>query len=92
MPGLEFLDATPVTEEEAEEARRRGQFLRVARPRGGDVAAASAENLRASRAAALAEEAEEAPLAKPAAFLARAPRRYDGTHSEGNRFITDDEL
>lgn len=96
MPGLELLDSTPVTEEEADEARRVGKFLRVARP---DAAAEEQRRPRgkgkkagAGSTADAVAPAKEEPLAKPAAFLARAPRRYDGTHSEGNRFITDSEL
>lgn len=33
MPNLKFLDSTRVREEEREEAKRRGQFMKVVRPK-----------------------------------------------------------
>lgn len=99
MPALEFLDATPVEDEELEEAKRVGHLMRVARPAGSGSGSGGARSRPAPGgrpagrpARGMSEEAAAAPMAEPAAFLAKGRMRYDGTHSEGNRFIVNDDL
>ena len=98
LPGLQFLDATDVTAEEVATASRRGSYLgKKARP------TPKKKNNTDREAALLAQQAYEAAKRKtkqgpstarsPSTFLGVGPdERYDGTHSEGNRFITDDDL
>jgi hypothetical protein len=108
LPKLQFLDATPVSEEERAEAAKKGAFLRVARP-AEPAAAAAAGAATAAAAAAASPSARKAPpppptpppppaaaddniTIRPAAFLAKGRLRYDGSHSEGNRFIQNEDL
>ena len=127
MPALAFLDATPVSTAEREEAAAKGKFLAVrksaaaaARRTSGVAGQAGTGSRRASAGmdgglsssgghahakgeeggsataspvAASAVAAEAAPATrKPSAFLAYSRSSYDGKHSEGNRFITTDQL
>ncbi len=96
LPGLQFLDATDVTAEEVATASRRGSYLgKKARP-------TPKKKTTDQDAARIAQQAYEAAKKKsPTAAAGRTPssflgvgheERYDGSASEGNRFITDDDL
>ncbi|KAK7871250.1 hypothetical protein R5R35_007539 [Gryllus longicercus] len=92
LPALAFLDSRAVTAAERERARARGRLMRVARP----------------GAAARGDQEEPAlwtpsPDASPLPVGGRAPGdhraaygrcryRYSGKHSEGNRFIGNNDL
>jgi hypothetical protein len=100
LPCLRFLDATPVTMEERKAAEKRGQFLgKTAKP---STKRPSAEQLRALQERAEAEKAYELEKASRKVTrrkssttmlgLGHADQRYDGSHSEGNRFITNGDL
>jgi len=81
---LQFLDATPITGEERKEADKRGAFLHIARPKEEPkVVTPKPEEKRK-------EVKEHTP--KVATFLAKGRTRYDGSNSEGNRFIMNDDL
>jgi len=86
---LNFLDATPVADEERKEANRTGPNLKIAAP---DPSQYESKGKKPDPLAADLTTKNDAPLAKPAAFLARGRLRYDGSHSEGNRFIVNEDL
>ena len=103
LPGLRFLDATPVTEEEHAEAIKKGQYFgAVARPSPSSGRRKSSEHDEKRAAAAAAESEYQKQRAKqkakgkhaksPSAFLGIGENVYDGSHSEGNRFITNEQL
>jgi len=96
---LKLLDASPVEEEEVKEAERVGKFMTPAKPVQKETPAAEANN--APNAAA--DESDKASASsrpafknnkppKAATFLGRGRPRYDGSNSEGNRFISNDDL
>lgn len=95
LPKLSFLDSTPVTPEERKEAEIRGPFLRVAKPqpivRKGTTTSQTSSPSTAEPAPAVSTPRDDGPP-KVATFLARGRTRYDGSHSEGNRFIVNDDL
>lgn len=87
LPSLEFLDSTPISDEERKEAKRVGKYMTVATPDGQPVSQTNSP-LRSRTT----ESEPQAARMKPSAFLARGRVRYDGSHSEGNRFIQNDDL
>ncbi len=102
---LEFLDSTPVTSEERKEATVRGAYCRVAKPKAakgvsGSSAAASSSTSGAGSPLSPDSATRQSQVglvkdAKPpkvATFLAKGKPRYDGTNSEGNRFIMNEDL
>jgi hypothetical protein len=87
LPLLKFLDSTRVTPEERSEAKRVGHLMRVAKPQQ--------PLLRAEEPAHESEEEspEEAAAAGRGKVSFGVSRYvYYGKQSEGNRFITNDEL
>lgn len=104
LKSLQFLDSTPVTAEERKEATVRGAYCRVAKPAepkkvksptSADGSAASPTS-QGSDAAGPRQStvglSKNAAPPKVATFLAKGKPRYDGTNSEGNRFIMNDDL
>eukprot|EP01006_Ploeotia_vitrea_P034104 TRINITY_DN65703_c4_g14_i1.p1 TRINITY_DN65703_c4_g14~~TRINITY_DN65703_c4_g14_i1.p1 ORF type:complete len:256 (+),score=121.86 TRINITY_DN65703_c4_g14_i1:48-770(+) len=96
---LTYLDSTPVTDEERAEAERRGKFLKVMKPDESQYNRNAPENEEHEQVVATVggvgagpAEAYNSNSQQPAAFLARGRMRYDGSHSEGNRFISNDDL
>jgi len=84
---IQFLDATPVDAEERKEAEKRGAFLHIARPKTEPkISEPQPENTSPTKK----EATEHKP--KVATFLAKGKARYDGSNSEGNRFIMNDDL
>jgi len=81
---LRFLDVTPVSADERKEGEKRGAFLNVARPKNEPKPALKPEEPTRK------EVKEHTP--KVATFLAKGKARYDGSNSEGNRFIMNDDL
>ena len=97
---LRFLDATPVLPSEREDAVTRGHFLgTTAKPIQKKQSPAEKKRLQAL---AYAQEKYEAEKAAKKALrrkssssmlgLGSSDARYDGSHSEGNRFITNTDL
>jgi len=84
MSKLQFLDSTPVEELERKEAAK-GGHLTVARPMG-------AQNLVVETKSVAPTQKLSTSPPKVATFLAKGKPRYDGTNSEGNRFIMNDDL
>lgn len=88
LPHLKFLDSRPVSEEEKKEAQKRGSYMRVAKPLSD-----------------LEDSDEPAVLSTPYTPLPNNSREglhkgsfgkcryvYYGRHSEGNRFIRNNDL
>jgi len=86
---LKFLDATPVDAEERKEAEKRGHLMSVSRPKTQPKPVAEPS---ASPEPAKKKEEVKEHTPKVATFLAKGKARYDGSNSEGNRFIMNDDL
>jgi len=86
---LQFLDATPVDAEERKEADKRGPFLHIARPKTEPKTPEPV--VQPDNSSPTKKEATE-HKPKVATFLAKGKARYDGSNSEGNRFIMNDDL
>jgi len=84
---IQFLDATPVSPEERKEAEKRGAFLHMSRPKEDPTKPVPAPVKPEEKRK---EVKEHTP--KVATFLAKGRARYDGSNSEGNRFIMNDDL
>lgn len=85
LPKLEFLDSCPVEEEERKEAARLGDTLKMARPDNDNPT-------KGPRADFAPRQTVSQTPPRVATFLAKGKPRYDGTNSEGNRFIMNDDL
>lgn len=83
---LKALDATPIDAVERKEADRVGQFAAVSKP------AASKEDDERPIVKAAKPPIKPSKPPKVATFLGKGKPRYDGSNSEGNRFISNDEL
>jgi len=93
MKQIKFLDSTSVTQAERKEAARVGQYMIPPKPQ------ALPQTLASKPASDHEEEPEPAPLPDNVdEGISRGPRFgvssyvYYGKHSEGNRFITNDQL
>ena len=86
LPGLKFLDSSRVTPEERSEAKRVGHLMRVAKPQQ--------PLLRAEEAPEEEEAPEDTAAAAGRGKVSFGVSRYVyyGKQSEGNRFITNEEL
>lgn len=89
LPRLQFLDSNAVSPDELSEAQRVGRFMRVARP----------EVLKAPAKPREEEVVDYRPLPDDSRPEGAGPARfgvskyvYYGRQSEGNRFITDENL
>ena len=88
-----MLDASPVEEDELEKARRVGATMIAARPQGDSDEESEEEVVQKkddkySVTHLIKAQAEP----KVSTFLVRSKPRYDSVNSEGNRFITNDDL
>ena len=104
LPRLEFLDAAPVTPAERADAKAKGQYMAVRKPKPAQGAAAASASGSvfgsfggdgaATGGGAAAEQQQQQPpeRRKASSYLALGTSRYDGRHSEGNRFIQDTHL
>lgn len=102
LPGLKFLDSSPITPAERAEAKRVGHLMRVARPTSAE-SLPSVTPTEATPGQLLEPDAQPEEASKEDEEDPLAPRRgkasfgvsryiYQGKQSEGNRFITNDEL
>lgn len=87
---LEFLDATEIDSLEKKEAERIGHLMATAKPSAPSQAGA-AEDSEAT-AYNMKKSMKDGQGPKVATFLVKSRPRYDGSNSEGNRFITNDAL
>ena len=90
LPKLQFLDATPVTDEERANAAKRGRFYgRKATPKKRVSSPTPTLNTTTPDP----EKVLRRSSSSRKSFLGFEEReRYDGSHSEGNRFIGDVDL
>lgn len=95
LPNLHFLDSTSVTLLERKEAKRRGQYCRTARlvKFSGPTGPASSEWGEDALDSALAP-ASSSPVDRQrhGPVYGQLAYRYVGKHSEGNRFIGNNDL
>ncbi|KAL3277074.1 hypothetical protein HHI36_012435 [Cryptolaemus montrouzieri] len=91
LPNLKFLDSTKVREIERTEARRRGKYMKVMRPSTASSNDTSSENI--------SWESSFSPLPRTIRSLddhrgaiGKCKKLYNGKHSEGNRFISNNDL
>ncbi len=90
LPGLKFLDSTRVTVEERAEAMRVGHLMKVAKPEPATQTQADKGKDEMHE-----EEEDEEDIANPTrgkVSFGVSRYVYYGKQSEGNRFITNDEL
>lgn len=92
LPKLNFLDSRPVSSHEKAEAMRRGKFMKVARPNNKEESNLPSQSMGARR-----ENYTPLPLPGRAAedhkgAYGKCKYRYSGKHSEGNRFIRNNDL
>lgn len=103
LPSLVFLDGTPVSPEERAEAKAKGASAlpRAAHGAWSALRGQTQSDSRRRSAAALVGTSTAASSAASAgaaradesgAYLAIATGRYEGTASEGNRYIVDSDL
>jgi hypothetical protein len=97
LPKLQFLDSSPVAQNERKEASVKGQYLAPRRPTGGSTGGgasspASASSMPTAQQTSPQAAAPVEALKRPSSFLGMGSSRYDGANSEGNRFITDKHL
>ena len=99
LPGLTMLDSSAITDDEAKQARERGQFYAgVARPAApppaptAAAAAAAPPAVEGEDKVNLFEKVEKKQGAKAEGLFAQQRHFYSGKTSEGNRFIGNDML
>jgi hypothetical protein len=86
LPKLQFLDTEAITLIEKKAASKKGRYLKVAKPDKLQLAQVEDE---------VEEENDDVSPYKnaaPAAFLGKGRVKYDGRESEGNRFISNQDL
>ena len=86
LPKLQLLDSTAVTPQERLQATNRNSSTSVAKPTVDESKFASGAGSKRR------ESASNNFKPKVGSFLATSRARYDGTNSEGNRFIGNDDL
>jgi len=101
LPTLSMLDASPVDDDELDKAKKVGATMIAARPDGDDsdddddnnnndkTQQSTKTNNELYSVSNLIRQQQEP---KVTTFLVRSKPRYDGSNSEGNRFITNDDL
>jgi len=85
---LKYLDATPIDNSEQKEAERVGKFSITAKP----VVKEGEPEIDLTQAKGPTQSYKPNKPPKVATFLGKGKARYDGTNSEGNRFISNDDL
>ncbi|XP_063291437.1 leucine-rich melanocyte differentiation-associated protein isoform X1 [Pelobates fuscus] len=90
LPNLKFLDASKVTKKEHEEAISRGAFMKVVKPKESKVASSPDSSSPDLPYTPLPSMSRDPNHHKGVAGKCRYV--YYGKHSEGNRFIRDDQL
>ncbi|ELU12247.1 hypothetical protein CAPTEDRAFT_174488 [Capitella teleta] len=90
LPNLKFLDASPITLSERREAKQKGEFLKVLRPTEITGDQGSESRHEDSPYTPLPAGATRQPKNK--AHFGKSKYVYYGRHSEGNRFIRNNDL
>lgn len=98
LPTLTMLDATEIDQDEKNKAVKIGHLMIAARPdnendqSSGDDDDEDKKPNNQPKQYSIKNLVQNAPEPKVSTFLVRSKPRYDGTNSEGNRFITNDDL
>lgn len=114
LPALAFLDSSPVSPAEREEAKEKGRYLAPRKPKKKSAALAAGADSPAGAGSPMAGDGGDGggdddvsvagqdddaggavgdgSAGDSGAFLGLGRSRYDGSHSEGNRFIVDEDL
>lgn len=90
MPNLKFLDARKVTQKEQREASTRGVFMKVVKPKELATGESDLNRLGFHQYTPLPQGTRDGSNHK--GIFAKCRYVYHGKHSEGNRFIRDDQL
>lgn len=90
LPNLKFLDSTKVRESERIEAKRRGQFMKVVRPKVNNLSQPEILQDNSSNYSPLPSTLRKFNEHKGA--YGKCRYKYSGKHSEGNRFISNSDL
>nr|XP_005988317.1 PREDICTED: leucine-rich repeat-containing protein C10orf11 homolog isoform X1 [Latimeria chalumnae] len=91
LGNLKFLDTRKVSKKEQEEARVRGAFMKVVKPKDDKVFGDQQGATTAESSYSPLPSGSRDPTNHKGAF-AKCRYVYYGKHSEGNRFIRDDQL
>jgi len=91
LPNLKFLDSRPVTPAEVKEAARVGEYMRVVRYKPEDEDESAVEEARQETGFNPLPQ-EERPADGHKGTLSTCKYVYYGRHSEGNRFIRNNDL
>ncbi|KAL0268908.1 UNVERIFIED_CONTAM: hypothetical protein PYX00_010689 [Menopon gallinae] len=90
LPRLQFLDSTPVTTEEKEEAQRRGHLMRIVKPLNVSARDDRSESSPSMKYTPLPRTGRG--IGDHQGAYGKCRYRYSGKHSEGNRFIQNNDL
>ncbi|XP_030059093.1 leucine-rich melanocyte differentiation-associated protein [Microcaecilia unicolor] len=90
LPNLKFLDTRKVTRKEHKEAMERGAFMKVVKPSDSKDSWASGAISPEMLYTPLPSRSQD--LTSHKGVLRKSRYVYYGKHSEGNRFIRDDQL
>ncbi|XP_046579063.1 leucine-rich melanocyte differentiation-associated protein-like isoform X2 [Haliotis rubra] len=90
LPGLKFLDSTAVKSSEITEAERVGPFMRVVRLQNSQELGSSSPDDDQSGYTPLPQKARDPD--QHAGTFGKSKYIYYGRHSEGNRFIRNNDL
>jgi len=88
---LQSLDSSNVSDEERAEAKRVGHLMTIAKPKAVAIKHKPVSEADDDKPPPPKHIISNDPP-RVAAFLAKGKPRYDGTNSEGNRFIVNDDL
>ncbi|CAH1795341.1 unnamed protein product, partial [Owenia fusiformis] len=92
LPKLKFLDSTPVKCSERVEAKRIGPFLKVVKPKIDDLIDKSEDTSNTSPSQYSPLPDTSVDHGKHAGTFGKSRYIYYGKHSEGNRFIRNNDL
>jgi len=91
LPNLTFLDSRPVKKKEKDEAQRVGAHMKIVAPSAEEITSQMQESTEEISAYTPLPSESVAPGDHKGTF-GRCRYIYFGKHSEGNRFIKNDEL
>lgn len=92
LPRLGFLDAAPISAAERTEGASKGKFLVTRRAVASSVATTAAAPAAGATATSGTDDSASEKPKQMSAYLGIGRSTYDGKHSEGNRFIVNDDL
>ncbi|KAL9962548.1 hypothetical protein ACROYT_G031656, partial [Oculina patagonica] len=90
LPSLTFLDSRPVKKEERDEAQRVGAHMKIVAPSTDELASSKEDSMETPKYTPLPSNSISPGDHK--GTFGRCRYVYHGKHSEGNRFIRNNEL